>query len=505
MRAALASLAVVTIAVGPAGTSSRAEAAGFEVERFSKTIDGKIRGVRAADVDGDGKPDLVLLVERKAGEGAARQDVVVLRTPATPDPKAFFADSAAVVIPCDGPDAGARAHAAAVAIGRFGDGGAIRLRFLGTDGVSDVALADGKVVETKVAGPTLLARGPGAPLAFWSAVADLDGDGKDECWWPDASGRVRVGALELAVVDEAQRGPNELFIRKSRAASLTAADIFGDGKKSLVRLDGTALVIESPGVGGAPAGKSLRVELPFLAPDPSRPPEQLHSPRLTLADVDGDGKTDLLVTLVHGRADKLGDLRTSLYHVAGPFVDAKTGALAKPKARIDTESVALHPRFVDVTGDGKLDYVADSIRGTMVDLVKRVMGTEPEITYTIVRYSAETGTFEKSPYATFARPYSGAEARGNRFGRSGWFEADFDGDGVRDLLDLGNLRGFAIWRGAAGGDDAFGAKILPRVAIEGDKDLASETVLVDLTGDGRPDAVMWTESTLLVLAGKGAK
>jgi hypothetical protein len=186
-----------------------------------------------------------------------------------------------------------------------------------------------------------------------------------------------------------------------------------------------------------------------------------------------------------------------LYHYAGPLLGSPT--LPPPRVRIDTESVALHPRFRDVDRDGRLDYVGDSIRGNVIDLIQRVMGKEPEITYTAYRFDPRAGTFQGAPYATFARPYSGAEARGNRFGQSGWFDGDFDEDGHADFLDLGNLTGVEILGGtrggsvASGGGASFDRTIVGPVRIPGGRLLATDALVTDLNGDGASDAVLWTD------------
>ncbi len=496
MRRALAVVVLLLLAASP----SFALDAGLY--RFDPK--GRVKGVRAADLTGDGRLDLVLLVERTAADGTYETDVVVLKTPATPDARAWFVAADAVRIPCDGPAAGARATAGAVAVGRFGASGPARLRFLGADGAVDVD-AEGKPLEGGPKDATLVGRSPGAPLVFWEGVGDLDDDGRDECWVPDASGTLFVAGLPHGVLYEARQSPTDLVLRKVSVPTLLAADVDGDGRRERLHLEASTLVIERLGAtAGATAPRpTQRVALPFLLPDPTRPPEEIRSPRLSVADVDGDRKADLLVTLVQGRADKVGGLRTAFYYFPGPFV-GPDGTLVEPKARLDTESVALHPRFVDVDGDGRLDYVADSIRGNTLDLIQRVMGKEPDITFTIFRFDAAAGTFERTPYVTKKLPYSGGEARGNTFGRSGWFEGDFDGDGVKDLLDLGNLTGVAIWKGGRG-DGAFEEPLLKRVAVDKDKPLLSDAVVADLNADGRADAVLWTEDALYLVVSKGAR
>jgi hypothetical protein len=508
MRRAILGVAVWVALAPPAAA---AETGAFELDPG-----GRVRAARAADVDGDGRKDLLLLVESRRGD-ATHTDLVVARTPKTPAPATYFAPAGVTRLPCSGDGAGARAKAGAVAIGRFGPAGEARLRFLAREGVADQA-ADGSAVADPGgrAGRSLLARDVDSAIVFWDGVGDLDGDGKDECWFPNADGRMVVwggapgndATLALDVANEASSSPVDLVQRTVRVPTLVAGDVDGDGTKELIGLVGTDLTVWRRD--GAAMNVAGSVTLPFLEPDPKRPPEVIRSPRLTLADVDADGKVDLLVTLVSGRADRVGGLRTSLFHYAGPLLRGQAAEmLPPPKSRLDTESVALHPRFTDVDGDGRLDYVADSIRGTLVDLIQNAMGKDPDITYTVFRFDAGKGGYETTPLATFARPYASAEARGNRFGRSGYLDGDFDGDGRADLLDLGTLEGFSVSKGAAGGGVAaggrasFDAPLLARVAVP--KPLTAEALVVDLDGDRRSEAVVWSEDRVYVIATRATR
>src|SRR4051812_3223554 len=112
--------AVSLLALAPA---RRAEAASFGLHRYD--VGGEILAARAVDVDGDGRLDLVAIVERRPEGGAARHDVVVLKTPKEPHGLAYYGDADVVRLACDGEESGERAEAGAVAVGRFGANGEV--------------------------------------------------------------------------------------------------------------------------------------------------------------------------------------------------------------------------------------------------------------------------------------------------------------------------------------------------------------------------------------------
>ncbi|MDA1196020.1 MAG: hypothetical protein O2894_12670, partial [Planctomycetota bacterium] len=170
--------------------------------------------------------------------------------------------------------------------------------------------------------------------------------------------------------------------------------------------------------------------------------------------------------------------------------------------RIDTQSIVLHPTFIDLDGDGAKDYVGDSIRGTMVDLIARLMGQDPKITFVGFRFDKRLGTFRETPWFTTERLYASKQALDNSFGRSAWLEGDFDGDGTHDLLDLGALGSVQILGGAGDADAlTFERPLLPALPVEGG--LQPDAAVADLNGDGRADAALWGGATLYVVLSKG--
>jgi len=483
-------------------------ASGAERGTYLFDCGGQVRATRVLDVDGDGRADLALLLEKADGA----EEILLLRTPAEPVKRSFYPSDHVARIPCDGP----HATAGAVAVGRFGPSGAVRVRFLGPDGVSDVTPTGAAAEHTgRHELATLFARSPGHRLVFWDGVADLDGDGRDECWFPLArgDGRLRIlggtprtdRILALSARNQAASSHIHLLARYAYVPNLFPADLDGDGTQELLALQDDALVawsLSDPAQAETPLAPSFRVKLPFLQEDPDRAPEELRTPRIQIADVDGDGKADMLVTLITGVRTRLASIRTILFHYPGPFRDAGTGDLVAPKARIDTQSIVLHPTFVDVDGDGCRDYVGDSIQGTMLDLIARMMGKDPAITLVGFRYDRKLGTFAPTPYFTVERTYSSQQALSNTFGRSAWFDGDFDGDGHKDLLDLGNLGGVEIVRGVGTGTEAaFQQTLMPHVPVK--EGLRADAQVADLNGDRIADAVLWSGDKLYLVVSKG--
>jgi hypothetical protein len=477
-----------------------AERVAFGVETDLYTFDpgGRIEAARAADLDRDGRQDLILLVTRLTPDRGERQELVTIRAPRAREPEAFWKEAKILRLPLDqGPAEGA----GAVAVGAFGPSGEMRFRFFAADGLRDVT-PEGRFVppDDRAKVPTLLARSPGRPIVFWDGHADLDGDGIEECWFPTAEGSGRVHlqggkpgldrTLSLDVFNRSATDGEFLFIRYARVPRMVPADLDGDGKYELIAWDGEALVSWSLDGGSAPL---WRVPLPLDKPNLG--PDEVYTPRLQIADVDGDHRADLLVTIVTGNRTHIGSFRTRLYHFPGPFYDPETKTIAPPTSRIDTESVALHPRFVDLDGDGTLDYLCDSIRGTKTDLILRVLGQEPTVWHAAYLYRRDRGAFDTEPVFSVERPYSREEAVSNHFGISAFFSGDFNGDGLKDMLDLGNLMGFEILgafrkSGERPGDPvSFTQRLLPRVRVE--EPLAADAVVADFDGNGLADGAVW--------------
>ncbi|MGE0191028.1 MAG: hypothetical protein AB7T63_03210 [Planctomycetota bacterium] len=500
------SLLVVALAVALA---SGAPAAAGTPGAYVIDLGAPVRDVRLADVEGDAKAEMAVLLTDAGGINR----IVTFRAGQFPTPKTFFRAGTSTEVPL----AGALSQAGTVAFARFPDA---TLRVFHGEGFTDVAPDGTARRNVTSAGPTLLARDASEGVVFHDGAADLDGDGLAECWFPldEGEGRlvVRTGdehdvRLELAATNRAGSEPDTVLQREAEVPALVPADLDGDGRRELVTVvDGHLLGFDPCAPGGGDRGTPVvRLPLPFLLDAPAAQPGLLHTPRLQLADVDGDGASDLLVTLITGRTDKLGSLKTILFQYPGPLRAPGRTELGAPRARIDTPSVVLHPVFEDLDGDGALDYIGDSIRdANLVGLAARMLGKDPPLTLEAFRFDKEVGAFETVPHLRVERLYPSSEALGNRFRANAFFGADLDGDGKKDLLDLGTLgtvtvlgAGPATQRG--GTPWTFERTIVGPLPVEGPLEPAAR--FGDLDGDGATDVALFGGSRVYLLVSGGKR
>ncbi len=348
--------------------------------------------------------------------------------------------------------------------------------------------------------PIAVGRGPGAP-----AVSDFNGDAK-----PDI-------ALLSGSRSETRAGHNLLILLNDGAARFSAspagridvgespsevatADFSGDGNSDIAVMSHDSYLVHLF-LGDGKGGMNRAPGSPFPAHNGARP----HTHALVAADVNADGRTDLLTT---NAAD---DAISILLNNGGARFTAAPGS-PFPAPRHPYSSLAVR----DLNGDGHIDVAAPLLESGEIG-VYLGDGTG--------RFSPAPG----APYRVAARPgfvhaddlngdgrpdllathddvgmvdvllndgggrFRFAPGSPVRTGPMVWgiITDDFDGDGDRDAI-LNTNRGrslvLILGDGRGGFTESDGA------ALE-TGDAASRLVCVDLNGDGRKDIVATNEGS----------
>jgi hypothetical protein len=371
-----------------AATTLRAQDAALATLQIAEPF--VLRSVSEADVDGDGRSDLVLLVvDPKANRRELRLHLRTDATPcfaATPSRPPYVLERDVLGF-CHA-DVDARP-------------GKDLVLFTASRAVLATPRDDGAVDYTPLFEHAMvwLAAEPDRALPLERLVRDIDRDGRDDFVLPEHEGvrivrqgdagrfdepvvlrlpdyvppiesagagpaRLRGNSLELGFSlggddgarDRRERGP--LLAIATRSAPWTFVDFDGDGRD-----DGIALRNEQlwRWRQGTPSAEALPLPLP---PDRLTLVDPMFD--VQLHDLDGDGKSDLVLTTSGRRNDEI-EVRIDT------FRQRTDGALWPERAdgRLRTMTLARAPILIDADFDGRLDLVAITVR---TDVLRQAAG-----------------------------------------------------------------------------------------------------------------------------------
>jgi hypothetical protein len=305
----------------------------------------------------------------------------------------------------------------------------------------------------------------GGYIAQSVKIADLKGDGKLDIivanWWNTKNvGVVGVllgngdGTFQPAVNYETGGAPNY---------SLEVADVNGDGKLDLV-VSSCAATASTCGSAEAVVSVLLGNGDGTFQPALSFGSGAPVGAHVAVADVNGDGKLDLILTSFQGEANGDGTAAVFLGNGDGTFQSPVLYDSGVPGANV----VAV----ADVNGDGVLDLL-------VADGCYEYCSGDGAVTRLSVLLGNGDGTFQ--PAVTF--PTGGI--------RSGWVSvADVNGDGKPDAV-LGNSNVYGTPDGTVSillgvGNGTFE----PPVTYESGGYAAVQLALADLTADGHLDIIV---------------
>jgi hypothetical protein len=394
---------------------------------------------------------------------------------------------------------------------RFGASAAVAADVDG-DGALDLVTADGGAVSVVWAAGS----GEFATATTWSvarevagvAVADLDGDGRldvatalpgeDAVAVLHGRGgralasprRVAAGSGPRAVIAAPLAGAPALVTANADGTvtvlgadgpattvavgagpqGLTGADVDGDGRLDVVvaLADEDALqVLLGDGAGGLRAGP--------------RHPVGAAPGAVVAADLDGDGKTDVAA------AEALGDGVSVLWGDGTGGVRARIGlaTAAQPEALV-LLSEGTGPPVLGVMSRAtstvqRLDPRDGTLRATATAAWATAVAPGPDGTLLYVGAGGEVATLLPGEGLRLATRWVGPAA-------AKVWPVDLDGDGVDELLVAGD-GGLALWRSGAA----------TRVAVEATAGDGAEARAGEVTGDGRVDVVLFDGRDLVVL------
>lgn len=337
---------------------------------------------------------------------------------------------------------------------------------------------------------------PEGRLARWDLAGDLDGDTLADLFVPSSDGyriisggpRGEAPGIPLQVPSWSEIDPfmpssfrGRLFTAQASLPRLVKRDLDGDGRKDLAFLHGGALTGFLRGRDGSfPSRPDLKEELLPIQKLGAGAIGEISS---QLADLTGDGTADLVVSRVTGEVGFFETLRAhiALFHGKGPGRFRDT-----PDQIILVKGVSIEPRLLDFDRDGDLDLFVSALRTDLLTNIKNIVIRWVTVTYQGYLNDGD-GRYPTAPSLSWDVEIPVGSIEQGKTVPLAWFEGDFDGDGMGDVLSVGGPEETAAYRGIRAGDEVeFGTD--PIFHIPG---AASGRVEIrDLTGDGRSDVIM---------------
>jgi hypothetical protein len=445
----------------------------------SLPVAGRVVAAEIADTDGDGRAELLLVVAR----GTVPDETREIRVHA-PGADGRLAETPAWSAPL--PPA-AVMYDVADLDGRPG----AELLLLERDGVRVLSRAGGDASWRKLlvaAGPTAGVRPDERGLDRVRLVRPELGAGRllvpglDEAWVLGANGesiaRLAIGGRANYLITP-RPGPaiseNELEIYFD-VPTLHVADLDGDARGDVVASSRHGLRIFRQRDGGGfpdePDGELLFRLIPLE--DQVR---NTGSVRAEVADLDGDGRADLLVSHASGGLVRAVN-RTRIHRNRGGSFD-----LAKPDQVVEKSGGVAGDELVDVDGDGRVEWLRVFVPLGLLELAELFVQRQVDLEAALHRPDAERPFAEPAALVRrFSVPMDFETLRPRGFVPT--LREDWNRDGYRDLVTAGNGQTIEIWLGGPGRDFA-------RIDASQALDTGGRLRPGDLDGDGLPDFVLY--------------
>jgi hypothetical protein len=211
--------------------------------------------------------------------------------------------------------------------------------------------------------------------------------------------------------------------------------------------------------------------------------------RMFVRDVDGDGRSDLIVDRT------MGGLLSSHASTAVHLNRGDGARLDRaPDATIAIEGAIAAVDVIDLDGDGRVELVRRVLRFSAVQMLRFVVTGRARVDFEVLRFAASNAGEEASAAHELRASWEESISLDIDFSKgriAGFFpdvRGDWNGDGLRDLIYPDGKRRMAIRLGTS--SDA-GPGFGPRVARQALPIEAGTLALADFDGDGLDDLVVY--------------
>ncbi|MFZ5481760.1 MAG: FG-GAP repeat domain-containing protein [Myxococcota bacterium] len=355
------------------------------------------------------------------------------------------------------------------------------------EGIARVDPATGALARVAKLQTALASLGPATPLQG-PVAHDLDGDGSPElvAWSGGRYHAFRADGTSLGSVAAPAEGALSVdwalggagVDATLRPPPLSVGDVDGDGKLDLMMPAGAKLQVyyTGDGVGARAATLKLPVDLEPPDPGPGQPRKDVSA--VWLQDLDGVRKIDLVVQRTVTKGSYFG-ATTELLYARG------SGTGFGAPASIGAPAAAFGVKLRDVEGDGDQDVVSPLVDVGMGNLARALVAQQVRVDLALYRFDG--GQYAATPATLRTLSYFFGGERKLHAELAG----DLDGDGRLDLVASEGEDKVRVFRG-----EAAGLAGTPAWELDVDIPPGDDALFVhDVTGDGKAEVLVWGRDT----------